>query len=150
MAKTKNKYSYPSERFEKMTYTESPAHVGPLKHAVDFIVTEGTSVKAADDGVVVDVKDDSDSGSTEKRSEGWGNYIEIKHAHGEYSEYEHLKKDSARVKIGDKIKRGQIIAESGATGWIAHLGPHLHFMVGKYGKTPKNYQTLQVVWISSR
>jgi murein DD-endopeptidase MepM/ murein hydrolase activator NlpD len=146
--KTKNKYIYPVEITEKVriSYDESPAHVGNLKHSVDFICEEGTEVRAAADGVVIDLKSDSSAGRPRKELEPYGNFIEIKHLNGEYSEYEHLKKDGVIVKIGDKVKRGQIIGYSGATGWLAQLGPHLHFMVGKYGKDKDNYETLEIVW----
>jgi len=40
--------------------------------------------------------------------------------------------DLSGLKIGDKVKTGQIIGYSGKTGWIAHLGPHLHFDVHIY------------------
>jgi len=145
---TKNKYIYPLDLGEtgRMSYHDSPAHVGSLKYSVDFIVQEGTPVKAAADGVVVDLKSDSDIRGTGKELEPWGNFVEIEHEHGEYSEYEHLKKDGVSVKIGDTVKRGQIIGYSGATGWLAHLGPHLHFMVGKYGATVDDYETLEIVW----
>lgn len=147
MAKAKNKYSYPvsPNRIVRISSNESPAHVGPLKHSVDFIIPEGTPVKAASDGIVIEVKDDSDLGGADKGFEQHGNYIEILHPNNEYSEYEHLKKNSALVKVGDKVRRGQVIARSGATGWLAHLGPHLHFMVGTYGK--KGYRTLEIVWL---
>jgi len=146
MAKTKNLYSYPIDldKIVRITYDESPAHVGPLKYSVDFIVPEGTPIKAAFDGKVIDIKVDSDTGGIEKKFEEFGNYIEIQHANGECSEYEHLRKNGALVKPGDEVKRGQVIGYSGATGWLAQLGPHLHFMVGKYGKTIKNYHTLKI------
>src|SRR3989338_7791546 len=148
MTFTKNKYAYPVETglSFRMSYDESPAHVDNLKHSVDFIVPENTPVKAALDGTVIDLKTDSGVGGTDQKFEPLGNFIEIKHAHNEYSEYEHLKKDSVQVKIGDTVRKGQFIGLSGATGWLAHLGPHLHFMVGKYGKTNEEYETLKIVW----
>ena len=93
MAETKNAYIYPVDenRIVRITYDESPAHVGPLKNSVDFIVREGTPVKAAADGVVIEMKDDSNIGGTGKKCESQGNYIEIRHANSEYSEYEHWK-----------------------------------------------------------
>ncbi len=146
--KTRNKYYFQVApgKIIRISYNESPAHVGRLKHSVDFIVAEGTPIKAAADGEVIEIKQDSDVGGTDKRFDKFGNYLEIKHANNEYSEYEHLRKDGVIVKIGDKIKRGEIIGYSGATGYLAHLGPHLHFMVGKYGKTIKDYQTLEIIW----
>ena len=148
MTKTTIRYSWPvgKKNVVRMTYDESPAHVGPLINSVDFIVPLGTPVKAAAPGLVIEIKDDSRVGGASKDFEPDGNYIEIQHSRGEYSEYEHLQQNSARVKVGERIRAGQIIALSGATGWIADLGPHLHFMVGKYGNTVKDYQTLEIVW----
>jgi len=148
MAKTKNKYAYPVEISDKVKilYNESPAHVGSLKHSVDFICQEGTRVMASADGLVVDSKLDSEIGGESKELDSLGNFIEIEHEYGEFSEYEHLKKDGILVKIGEKVKKGQVIGYSGATGWLAHLGPHLHFMVGEYGETDEDYETLEIVW----
>lgn len=142
---TKNVYRLPMDRkrIVKTTYNESPAHVGPLKHSVDFIVPEGTPVKAAASGIVVDLLDGSEVGGSHKKFEKFGNFVEIEHANGEYSEYEHLRK-GLLVKVGDKVRKGQVIGHSGATGWLAHLGPHLHFMVGVYGRTVKEYKTLEI------
>jgi glutamate 5-kinase len=50
------------------------------------------------------------------------------------------------VKVGDKVKRGQIIGYSGATGWTASLRSHLHFHVGVYGKTIEDFRTLRIIW----
>lgn len=134
-----------------MTYHESPAHIGRLKYAVDFIIPEGTPIKASFDGIVVDVKQDSDINGLDESFDKLGNYIEIEHQNGEYSIYEHIKKDGASVKIGDKIKRGQVIGYSGNTGWVAHLGPHLHFDVHKYHKPfgPEDYKTIEISWQTS-
>jgi len=146
--KTKNKYIHPVELNDKvrMSRNESPAHVGNLKYAIDFIVEEGESINAAADGIVVDLKSDSNIGGEEKEMETMGNFIELKHDNEEYSEYEHLRKGGVIVKVGDKVKKGQVIGFTGATGYLAHLGPHLHFMVGKYGKTVDDYKTLEIVW----
>jgi murein DD-endopeptidase MepM/ murein hydrolase activator NlpD len=146
--KTKNRYLSPVEMNDRvqMSYNESPAHVGNLKYAIDFIVKERTPVKAAADGIVIDLKFDSDIGGVDKKLEPFGNFIEIEHENDEYSEYEHLQKDRVVVKMGDKVKKGQIIGYSGAMGYLAHLGPHLHFMVGKYGKTIDDYETLKIIW----
>ncbi len=146
--RTKNKYAYPIDIFDevKISYEESPAHVGNLKNSIDFICAEGFEIRAAGDGTVVDLKSNSKIGGEDRQLEELGNFIEIQHDHGEYSEYEHLKKNGTLVKIGDKVKKGQIIGYTGATGWLAHLGPHLHFMVGKNGKTNEDYETLEIVW----
>jgi hypothetical protein len=56
-----------------------------------------------------------------------GNYVIIKHAEGEYSSYFHLKEKSVRVKVGDKVQRGQHIGDVGNTGDSFEV--HLHFQV---------------------
>lgn len=112
--------------------TESETHA-IWKHAIDLVVPVGTPVFAAADGIVLDVKSDSDVGGKERDYEDKENYIEIRHPNDEYSQYCHLRKDGAVVKIGDIVKQGQLIGYSGATGWLANVPePHLHFMVGRY------------------
>ena len=152
--KTKNKYIYPVKVDDsvKITRDESPAHVDNLKYSVDFIMEEGREVFVALDGVVVDIKTDSEIGGESQKLDELGNFIEIKHDNDEYSIYEHLKKDGSVVEIGDKVKQGQVIGHSGATGWLAHLGPHLHFMVGKYADEAMDYstyETLEIIWDKS-
>lgn len=149
--KTKNKYLYPVKITSKVRITsnESPAHVGKLKHSVDFIIPEGTLIKASKNGIIVDIKQDSNIGGSDESFDKFGNYIEIRHEEDEYSIYEHIPKNGALVKIGDKVNAGQDIAHSGNTGWIAHLGPHLHFDVHRYiGKGPKDYETMEIQWLS--
>lgn len=147
----KNIYSYPiPKKFIKTISKKSPAHIGKLKNSVDFIIPEGTPIKAAFYGIVVDIKQDSGMGGYTKKFDKYGNYIEIKHANNEYSIYEHIKKNSSLVKVGDKVKEGQIIGYSGKTGWISNLGPHLHFDIHKYfGKGNDDYRTLEIKFSSS-
>jgi murein DD-endopeptidase MepM/ murein hydrolase activator NlpD len=146
--KTVNHYNYPIDITKaRKTYDESPAHKGRLRFAIDFIVPEGTPIKAALGGKIVDMKQDSDvSGKTEEYDKH-GNYIEIEHANRECSIYEHIKKDGSLVKVGERVKTGQMIGYSGKTGWVAHLGPHLHFDVHKYkSNNPEDYETAEIKW----
>ena len=59
--------------------------------------------------------------------ENWGNTIVIKHADGLYSKVSHLKPNSAKVKPGDFVKRGDILALCGNSGRSPE--PHLHFQM---------------------
>jgi len=56
-----------------------------------------------------------------------GNYVIIDHRNGEYSAYVHLSQNTIRVKPGDKVKRGQVIAKVGNTANSTE--PHLHFQL---------------------
>lgn len=56
-----------------------------------------------------------------------GNYIVIKHKNNEYSLIAHLKKDSFKVKIGEIVKTGQVLASVGNSGNTQ--GPHIHYQL---------------------
>jgi murein DD-endopeptidase MepM/ murein hydrolase activator NlpD len=139
---TKNNYHLPID-LGKVTKVakEGIAHVGDLVHSVDYDAPEGTPVLVALDGTVISVKDDSNSGGDDKKYENDGNFIEILHDSNEVSEYEHIKFQSAKVRVGDQVKAGQQIAEVGNTGWSEC--PHLHFMVYPKGA---EYKTLEIKW----
>lgn len=144
-----NKYHLPIDLNENITvtYSSSPAHIDWLRHAVDFLAPLGTPIKAALHGTVMRVKDDSEIGGDTQDFDKYGNFIEIKHANDEVSIYEHIPKGSARVKVGDSVKMGEIIAVVGQTGWMGYLGPHLHFDVHKYyGSGLNDYESLKINW----
>ena len=79
----------------------------------DFRAPIGTPIKAINDGIVAVASDRYYS----------GNAVIIDHGEGIYSSYSHLSK--IVVKKGARIKRGQKLGLSGATGRVT--GPHLHF-----------------------
>jgi murein DD-endopeptidase MepM/ murein hydrolase activator NlpD len=117
----------PKDKLQRIDRTSSPAHVGKLRNAIDFIVAENTPVVAAADGIVTFVKDDSNIGGPSIEYWHDSNSIVIQHPNGEYSRYDHLAHRSAVVRTGQYIKRGQVIARVGMTGFT-YL-PHLHFQV---------------------
>ncbi len=89
---------------------------------INIAVPEGTSVKAAESGVV------AYAGNGVK---GYGNLILIRHPNGFVSAY--ANNGDLEVKRGETVKRGQTIAKSGQTGDVA--SPQLHFELRK-GTTP--------------
>src|SRR5438874_5184612 len=97
------------------------------ENAVDWDVPYSTTVRAAREGRVVGVRDDSTFSGTDPKFKPLGNYVIIKHSDGTFADYHHLQTDGALVKIGDEITVGQPIGLSGATGFASK--PHLHFMV---------------------
>jgi murein DD-endopeptidase MepM/ murein hydrolase activator NlpD len=104
---------------------------GPYTHqgikALDFQMDEGTVVRAARDGVVVRVKDDSDRGGLDPSYAEDANYVDILHRDGTWATYVHLQKGGALVRVGQRVSQREEIGRSGATGQVA--GPHLHFAV---------------------
>jgi hypothetical protein len=57
-----------------------------------------------------------------------GNYVSLDLGAGRFAFYEHLKQGSVVVRAGDRVKRGQVIAQLGSSG-SSSTGPHLHFHV---------------------
>jgi murein DD-endopeptidase MepM/ murein hydrolase activator NlpD len=55
----------------------------------------------------------------------FGNFVVIDHQNGEFSLFAHLKQGSIKVKVGEMVRRGQMIAQIGASG-SANI-PHLHY-----------------------
>jgi murein DD-endopeptidase MepM/ murein hydrolase activator NlpD len=88
---------------------------------IDIIGQRGTPIYATADGVV---SDESSSYS------GYGIMVLINHGRGYKTVYAHLSKKT--VKIGQKIKRGDLIGYMGSTG--LSVGTHLHYEVIKNGE----------------
>jgi len=101
--------------------------------AIDFACQPGNPVYATGDGVVDQVSYDLF---------GYGNCIVIDHGFGYKTRYAHLK--SILVAEGMKVKRGELIAETGNTGRTT--GPHLHYEVIYMGSpvNPANYYNLDM------
>lgn len=100
---------------------------GRMHKGVDLAAKTGTSIVAADGGKV----------TFSGYSGDYGNLIIINHGNGYITKYGHCSK--LLVKKGDKVYKGQKIAQVGSTGRTT--GPHLHFEVLKNGvnKNPLNY-----------
>lgn len=90
---------------------------------VDFAAPRGTPIMATADGVVTHAGWQS----------GYGRVIKIRHAFGFESVYAHLNK--TRVKVGERVARGQRIGDMGRSGRAT--GVHLHYEVRRFDK-PKN------------
>ena len=93
----------------------------------DIAARNGAPVRATADGVVV----------VEGRNYGYGNLVEIDHGYGIVTRYGHNSKHL--VKVGDRVKRGQVVSLVGNTG--RSTGPHLHYEILLNGVpvSPKNY-----------
>lgn len=96
---------------------------GKVHTGVDFAVPQGTSIHAADSGTVI----------VAEWYSGYGYCVIIDHGGGVWTLYGHIRKGGIRVSSGDKVSRGDVIAESGSTG--NSTGPHLHFEVRIDGRT---------------
>jgi murein DD-endopeptidase MepM/ murein hydrolase activator NlpD len=110
-------------------YDGSFSHKGSNLYAIDWKMPEGTPIRAARGGLVVKVKDDSDKGGSSMDYDKFNNYVLIRHDDGTLGHYCHLKKKGVKVRAGEMVKAGDVIALSGNTGFSS--GAHLHFCVFK-------------------
>ena len=138
-----------------LPFEEGKAHLlvqgyfGAFSHkeraALDFKMKTGTKILAARDGIVTRVKEDGTKGGAKRSFRSEGNNIIIQHGDNSRSGYWHIQKDGALVNVGDSVKKGQVIALSGNTGYTAF--PHLHFIVwrsdsrGQWQQVATRFQT---------
>jgi murein DD-endopeptidase len=95
----------------------------------------GAQVLAVADGRVSDLKDglEENVGTTERDNRtitvdnAVGNYVTLGLGHGQFAVYAHLQPGSFRVKLGDKVRAGQVLALLGNSG--NSDAPHLHFQL---------------------
>ncbi|MBL0047703.1 MAG: peptidoglycan DD-metalloendopeptidase family protein [Bacteroidetes bacterium] len=85
---------------------------------IDFSANIGTEIYATGDGVVERADD---------LAQGYGNHVVINHGYGYETLYGHMSKIIARV--GQKVKRGDVIGLVGSSGMST--APHLHYEVIK-------------------
>jgi len=90
-------------------------NLSQMHEGVDISNRTGTPVMAPADGIISDIGNDASIGKI----------VVISHGFGMTSRYGHLSK--VLIKVGQKVKRGDKIAEVGTTGQTT--GPHLHYEV---------------------
>ncbi|KLT64886.1 urea transporter [Pedobacter sp. BMA] len=129
-------------------YNGAITHKGEWSEALDFVLTDtdqktyslpGTKpedyycynkpVLASADGIVQEVVNHIEDNAIghANLTQNWGNTVVIKHNDNLYTKVSHLKKNSVKVKAGDYVKHGEIIALCGNSGRSPE--PHLHFQV---------------------
>ena len=104
-------------------------HPGTSAYAWDFAMPEGANIRAARAGTVITVTDSHEGNGRRAPN----NRVVIDHGDGTRASYLHLRKGGARVAVGQKVARGDILAENGNVG--RSLLPHLHFHVTRDGAT---------------
>ena len=94
---------------------------------LDFTANSGTAIHAAADGIV----------STAERTPDYGNIVKIDHGSGLETRYAHASK--LLVKPGERVIKGQVVAQVGSTG--RSTGPHLHYEIRLNGNAldPRKY-----------
>jgi len=112
---------------------ERYSHKGNSRYAYDFAMPINSDVTAARGGIVI--RTDSSWPDHNRRgprayrrtSNNAGNLVSILHDDGTVGSYLHLMQGGVLVKVGEQVEQGQLIAKSGASGFVT--GSHLHFEV---------------------
>jgi murein DD-endopeptidase MepM/ murein hydrolase activator NlpD len=113
------KRGWMSSRYGKRT---DPFNGRLAWHAgVDFAGKQGSDVIAVASGVVTWASD----------RYGYGKLVEINHGNGYKTRYAHGAE--LKVKLGDVVRKGDVVAAMGSSG--RSTGPHVHFEVYKNGRT---------------
>ena len=92
-----------------------------MHKGIDFAGKMGSDVVSVASGVV----------TWAGKRYGYGNLVEINHGNGYVTRYGH--NQNVLVKVGDTVKKGQVLAKMGSTG--RSTGPHVHFEVLKDGQS---------------
>ena len=99
----------------------NPNRMHPILHkikahnGVDYAAKRNTPIKASGDGLI----------SFIGRQSGYGRTIEIKHGGNIKTLYAHLERFNTKLKVGSKVKQGEVIGYVGDSGQAT--GTHLHF-----------------------
>lgn len=100
-------------------YRIDPIYKTPRFHAgLDFTAPQGTPIYATANGVA------KIAGNT---GNGYGNHVVISHGYGYETLYGHMFK--VKVRVGERVNRGEVIGYVGSTG--KSTGPHCHYEVHK-------------------
>ncbi|MFZ9502100.1 MAG: M23 family metallopeptidase [Beijerinckiaceae bacterium] len=84
---------------------------------VDWSAPVGTPIVSAGNGVVIKAA----------RESGYGNRVEIQHANGYVTTYNHMTGFARGITEGVRVRQGQVVGFLGSTG--LSTGPHLHYEV---------------------
>lgn len=110
---------------------------GSFHDGIDIAAPLGSPIYAAADGEVIS------SGA----ASGYGNWIRIKHEDGMVTLYGHMPADGLHVKVGDRVKAGDHIADMGSEGFST--GSHLHFGVYKDESNSKEQAVDPAEWFKA-
>lgn len=129
-------------------YNGQITHLGDWGRALDFVITDednktysGSGVYKEDyycfnkpvfapaDGYVYQISNHTDDNAINEvdTNKNWGNTIIINHLNGIFTQISHLEKDSFKVRVGDYVPKGTLLATCGNSGRSPE--PHVHFQV---------------------
>lgn len=97
---------------------------GRTHEGIDIIATKGTKVFSTTEGLVADLRNNNLGGKV----------VWILGPNNSWHYYAHLSSHKRGLKVGDYVKRGDLIGYVGNTGNAKHTAPHLHYGIYLGGK----------------
>lgn len=110
----------------KRSYTVAGKKYTDIHKGIDLVADpkdNNAKIVAIGDGKVTAVRVNG------KNGDNTGCFVRIKHSNGLYSLYYHMKSGTIKVKVGQSVKKGDVLGIIGMTGLAT--GVHLHFQVDK-------------------
>ena len=107
-------------------------HTRRFHEGMDFTAPIGTDIFATGNGTI----------QSAGWQQGYGNCVQVNHGYGYLTLYGHM--SAIKVRVGQSVKRGDVIGLVGSTG--KSTGPHLHYEVHYKGTVmnPQNYYFLDL------
>ncbi|MFO1064608.1 MAG: peptidoglycan DD-metalloendopeptidase family protein [Pirellulales bacterium] len=110
----------------------------------------GIEILAAATGTVITAIDgnyDRNRGTLDNIVPGGApNYVEIDHGGGLITRYFHMRRDSIRVRVGDRVNRGDVLGLEGSSG--QSTASHLHFEVRYRGLAVETFLDANAFWVT--
>ncbi len=129
-------------------YQGKITHLGEWSSALDFVIVDSKGSTHKNSGAfledyycynkpvvapyggyvyeIVNTVEDNPAGSV-NIEKNWGNTVVLNHNNGLFSQISHLKRDSFKVKVGDFVEKGAVLANCGNSGRSPE--PHVHFQL---------------------
>jgi len=129
---------------------ENKLYAGPRDQRSSYAYV-GAKVLSVADGTVVNLQDGRPNETPPKFPEGYdllqqlGNFVIVDIGHGHFAYYCHFQPNTLKVHVGDKVRRGQVLALMGNSG--NSDAPHLHFGI-QDGPLPYASDSLPFVFSS--
>jgi hypothetical protein len=101
------------------------------RYAIDLECAVGTPVRSVADGVVREVKCDVTARGAHTLNLWQYNIVIVEHDDGTFADFVHVRAHSAVVRVGERVRAGQQLCESGDVGFCPV--PHLHFQLAESG-----------------
>jgi murein DD-endopeptidase MepM/ murein hydrolase activator NlpD len=97
---------------------------GRLHEGIDILAPRGSKVYSATEGLIADLRNNNLGGKV----------VWILGPGGSWHYYAHLDRHKRGLKVGDYVKKGDLIGYVGNSGNARHTAPHLHYGLYLNGK----------------